>query len=160
MKKVLITAIATLALASLSTSAVLAANVHLKKNPPLTFTDEGLVLNATGALAGLGNEDVDITLTATADPTTVCTNKGGTAAPGQNPAEMTVSGTQSIPVEETKNGNVKFDVSTLEPAQPTAEEAGCANSNWTAEITDLDFTTATLTVEQGGSIVFEESYSL
>jgi hypothetical protein len=160
MKKMLISAIAVVLLLSVFTSVALAANVHLKKNPPLTFADQGLILNATGALTGLGNEDVTINLTATADPTTTCTNQGGNQAPGQNPAEVTVSGTQSIPATEIKNGNVAFDVSTDPPAQPTAEEAGCPNSNWTAEITDLSFKTARLTVEQGGVVVFQQTYAV
>lgn len=137
----------------------LAANVHFKKGSP-TFTDNGTTLTGEGQLAGLGNEDVTITLTATGTPTTTCTNQGGNAAPGQNPADVTVSGGEAIPADEIKNGNLAFAVTTLEPEQPTAAEAGCPNANWTAEITDIDFETATITVEQGGAVVLEETFSL
>ncbi len=136
----------------------LAANVHFKDGP--TFTDQGTTLQATGALAGLGNKDVTITLTATgtADDIT-CTNKGGKVAPGQNKPSVTTIGQQSIPVTEVKNGNVSFDVETAAPFV-TAKQAGCPNNNWTATVNDVDFTSATITVVQGGKVVLKETYAL
>ena len=127
-----------------------ASSVHLKppnRNP--TFTDGGLTLNVAGALAGLGNADLVIQLTAAANVTATCTNpSGANQPPGHNPAPITVTGSQAIPADAIKNGNVNFNVTTTPPATPIPGAPGCPNPNWTESITDLAFTSATLLVEQ------------
>ena len=146
----------TVALALTATATALGQSVHLKggANSEPNFVDKGLTLNTAASLAGLGNEDVLVTLSATAAATSTCTNQGGNQAPGQNPAEVTVSGSQSIPAEEIKNGNVAFNVTTEPPVTPIPGAPGCPNPNWTQDITDLSFTTATITVEQpAGTVV-------
>ena len=126
-----------------------ASSVHFKKRPPLTFTDQGKFLSATGALAGLGNGDVVIVLTATGQPTATCTNPaGGTQPPGQNPAEVVLTGVEAIPGSEIKNGNLSFGVDTAEPVSPIPGAPDCPNSQWTEDITDVAFTSATITVYQ------------
>lgn len=126
-----------------------ANNVHLKppKKTP-SFTDQGLSLAVSGNLAGLGNGDIIITLSAMADVYSTCTNRGGKQAPGQNPAPLTVSGSQSIPQGETKNGNVSFNLATVAPDPVIAGAPDCPNKNWTEEIEDLAFTKATISVQQ------------
>jgi hypothetical protein len=147
---------ATMILAILVAVGVQAASVHLKggKNAEPAFFDGGLYLQATGALSGLGNEDVLITLTAQANVTSTCTNYGGNAAPGQNPAPITVTGSEAIPAEELKNGNTPFNVQTDPPEATIPGAPDCPNPNWTETIDDLAFTSATITVEQpAGTVV-------
>ena len=133
--------------------AALGASVHLKggKNAEPDYTDNGLTLTADGALSGLGNGDVLVRIEATANPTAVCINPGTGEhqPPGQNPAEAAVSGSQFIPEDQLKkNGNVGFNVTTDPPETPVPGAPDCPNPNWTEEIVDMAFTSATIIVEQ------------
>jgi hypothetical protein len=128
----------------------MAASVHLKggAHAEPSFTDVGLALAAAGELAGLGGGDVVVSLTATGDPTATCTNQGGNQAPGQNPAAVTLTGVTAIPESEIKNGTVGFAVKTGTPVTPIPGAPGCANENWTEDITDVAFTAASIVVQQ------------
>jgi hypothetical protein len=152
MRRMMIAALAVFLVGAITASGALASSVHLKggKNAEPTFTDGGLTLNAAGELSGLGNADVLVTLTATANATADCVNPGTGEhrPPGQNPAPVTVSGSQAIPKEEIKNGNTPFNVTTTGPVTPIPGAPGCQNPRWTENITDLSFTGAVITVQQ------------
>jgi len=148
MKKLSILTLTVIALGGLASTAY-ASGVHFTK-AGVTFTADPnvLTLTASGAIAGLGNGAI-VTIAATADPTTTCTNQGGNPAPGQNPAPIILTGTTGVPDTGGKNGSRPFSVTTDPPTQPTdASDAGCPNDSWTAHIDSLCFTSATLTFQQ------------
>ncbi|MFL6584941.1 MAG: hypothetical protein ACJ8KU_10545 [Chthoniobacterales bacterium] len=148
--------LAVIILAVIGVPLVYAANVHFKKAP--TFSDQGTTLRTCFSLAGLGMEDVTITVKTTGSATTICTNQGGNAAPGQNKVPVSPSAQQTFPSTEIKNGNLSVCLTTAAPPQPTATEAGCPNSNWSANITDVQFATAEVIVEQAGKVVLDQKF--
>jgi hypothetical protein len=109
--------------------------------------DNGTTLSASGSVAGLGNDDVTVLLNARGTGTIVCTNPAGNVAPGQT-RDVNVSGSQTI--TDVKNGRVNFNVTTAEPVAPPD---ACPNPKWTARVTNVDFNSATLIVQQGGETV-------
>jgi hypothetical protein len=127
----------------------LAQSPHLKGRNPVSFTDNGLTLTATVSYAGLGNFDTLQVLTATANPTATCTNPAGaTQPPGQNPAEVDVTGSTAVPAGDIKNGNVTIATTTSPPVTPIPGAPDCPNPQWTETITDMAFTSATITLFQ------------
>jgi hypothetical protein len=117
-----------------------AANPHFVKGP--TVTDNGTTLSVTGSVAGLGNEDVRVVVTATGTAVVDCRNPGGNIAPGQRKS-VSVSGEQII--TDVKNGRINFAVTTLAPAPPPGS---CPNSSWTPILRDVQFTDADVFVYQ------------
>jgi hypothetical protein len=113
------------------------------------FVDNGLTLTATVVYAGLGNFDTLQNLSARAQPTATCTNPAGaTQPPGQNPAEVNVSGATAVPADEIKNGNVTIATTTSPPTTPIPGAEDCPNPQWTETITDMAFTSAKITLFQ------------
>jgi hypothetical protein len=118
---------------------------HFLSGP--TFIDNGTTLEATGTIAGLGNQNVTVVLDAQGTATILWHNPAGNVAPGQT-KNVDVSGQQTI--TNVKNGRISFDVTTTPPTAPTS---GGPNGKWTAQVTDVTFNSATLIVSQGGQTV-------
>jgi hypothetical protein len=154
MRKSLLLSIATVPIAVLAiVAAAIAGNAHLRNNvrPNPVFVDNGLTLTATAAYAGLGQFTTQQNVSATANPTATCSNGGQHQAPGQNPAETTVTGSTAVPASDIKNGNVTITTKTNAPVTPipsSSPDFSCPNPNWTEDITDMAFTSATITVFQ------------
>jgi hypothetical protein len=149
MRRFLLTSLAVVVLLSLTATAVFAQNPHFVGQ--IRFANLGTQLQATGSIAGLGNENIDVRLDAEGIATIQCTNPGGNVAPGQD-KNISVSGTtESL---EVKNGRVNFVVTTDPPPPPDPAEV-CPNPQWSAAITSVTFTSATITVIQpaGSEIV-------
>ena len=138
--------------------AVLVAPTAFAANPhfigKVKFSDQGTTLNATGSIAGLGNEDITVVLDATGTALISCRNPGGNIAPGQN-KEVDVSGSQEN--IQVKNGRANFNVTTLEPTLDPAEV--CPNAQWTPILRDVRFSSATITVFQDGEQVLQETFT-
>ena len=159
MRRASVIGFAALVTSTLLMGTALAANVHWKSGP--FFSDQGTTLKVSGALAGLGNQDVTITVVAEGVATRIeCKNPSGKLAPGQNKPRVQSLGEKTISWTEIKNGNVSFSVTTHDPAQLTARQAGCPNNNWTARILDVAFDHASITVKQGGKVVLSASFSI
>jgi hypothetical protein len=150
MRKPLLAIVTVLVTAMAFAAAALAAAPHLKGNHPIAFTDNGLTLTAQVSYAGLGNFDTLQNLAATASPTGECINPGsGEHRPlGQNPAEVQVTGSTAVPAGDIKNGNVTIRTTTNPPVTPVAGAPDCPNPNWIENITNMAFTSATITLFQ------------
>jgi hypothetical protein len=150
MKRGAVAFAAAIAVIGLFTQQALAASPHLKGNRPVAFTDNGLTLTAAVSYAGLGNFDTLQNLAATATPTADCVNPGSGEhrPPGQNPASVDVTGSTAVPAGDIKNGNVTIATTTNAPVTPVAGAPDCPNSQWIENITDMAFTSATITLFQ------------
>jgi len=112
-----------------------------------TCTDIGTQVECDGKVAGLGGTTFEITIEAAGIATVECTNPGGNVAPGQDTA-VTVAGTTD-PQPTPRNGSARFTVTTDDP-EPLPPTPTCPNNQWTPEIVDVTFTTATLSLFEDG----------
>jgi hypothetical protein len=150
MRRLLVVVTAALAIVGLSAGEAFATSAHLKGRNPVVFTDQGLILSTQVSYAGLGNFTTLQSVSATANPTSDCVNPGNGVhrPPGQNPAEAVVTGSTPVPKSDIKNGNVTISTVTNLPTTPIPGAPDCPNAGWTENITDMAFTSATITVLQ------------
>jgi len=112
-----------------------------------TCTDEGTFLVCTGKVAGLGGTTFRIDVSASGVADVTCTNPGGQVAPGQS---FSFAGAGSTGDQLTpRNGQFRFSVETV---APTAPPGSCPNPMWTATVTDVHFTDATLTLFEDSTV--------
>jgi hypothetical protein len=136
----------------LACSVVLAASGHFitsGANRPQCL-DIGTQVECSGKVAGLGGDTFEITLEADGVAEVQCRNPGGNVAPGQD-TEVTVEGS-SGPLATPRNGQYVFTVTTDDP-EPLPPTPTCPNPQWTAEIVDVHFTTALLSLFEDGVLV-------
>jgi len=119
-------------------------------------------LIAKGNVSGIGNTDVTMVLDASGIPEIICTNNGGNQVPGQSSPKVTAEGTQVLPGNDPlrKNGKAAYGVETQPPAPLTWDQAGCPNSNWTAQITFVYWTNARISVYDtlSGALLLAQDY--
>lgn len=112
-----------------------------------TCTDEGTFLECTGKVAGLGGTTFRIDVSASGVADVTCTNPGGQVAPGQS---FSFAGAGSTGDQLTpRNGQFRF---TVESDTPSAPPGSCPNPMWTAEVVDVEFGDATLTLTEDGVV--------
>lgn len=148
-------AVAVTALVALGALALGAAPAHAQSGHFLTgggnapeCTDIGTQVECTGKVAGLGGTTFEITIEADGIASVVCINPAGHRAPGQDTA-VTVEGSTD-PLPTPRNGQYRFSVTTDAP-DPLPPTPTCPNDQWTPEIVDVSFTTATLTLFEDGT---------
>jgi hypothetical protein len=149
MKRLIIALAAVIALFGLTAAPAYAQSGHFIENgagAPVC-TDEGTTVKCTGKVAGLGGTTFEITIEADGIASVECTNPGGNVAPGQDTA-VTVAGTTG-PLPTPRNGAFVFTIQTDDP-EPLPPTPTCPNNQWTPDIVDVTFTTATLTLFEDG----------
>jgi hypothetical protein len=145
MRKFGIIAVLSLLVTAIAAVPVLAQSGHFVGTP--TCTDEGTTFECTGKVAGLGGTTFEITAEAQGTATTTCTNPAGNVAPGQT---TTITATGSTGPQPTpRNGQFRFDVDSV---TPTAPAGTCPNPKWTANVVDVTFGDATLTLSENGVV--------
>jgi hypothetical protein len=135
----------TLTLVGLMAAPALAQSGHFVQTQ--TCRDIGTQVACSGKVAGLGGTTFEITLDAAGIASVECTNPGGNVAPGQD-TSVTVAGTTD-PRPTPRNGQFRYTITSDDP-EPLPPTPTCPNNQWTPNIVDVTFTTATLTLLEDG----------
>ena len=112
-----------------------------------TCTDIGTQVQCSGKVAGLGGTTFTITVAAQGTASVTCTNPAGNVAPGQSFTTTTTG--SSGPFPTPRSGQTPFTVTSNAPSAPAGS---CPNPRWTATVTDVQFTTATVTLMEDSTV--------
>jgi hypothetical protein len=112
-----------------------------------TCTDNGTTVSCSGKVAGLGGTTFTITVSATGTASVTCTNPAGNVAPGQSFTTTTTG--SSGPFPTPRNGSAHYTVASNTPSAPAGS---CPNNKWTATVTDVAFTTATISLFEDSTL--------
>jgi hypothetical protein len=112
-----------------------------------TCNDIGTQVSCTGKVAGLGGTTFTLMVSAQGTADVTCTNPAGNVAPGQA-FEFAASGS-SGPFATPRNGQARYTVTTVAPSAPPGS---CPNPKWTATVTDVAFTTATISLFEDSTL--------
>lgn len=124
------------------------AGAHYQVGPICVDNGNGTV-TCTGDIAGLGNENIDVKVTASG--TTTCENRGKKPPTGQEPSGLDTTSSGVASNVRVKNGRATYDVT-------TAAENPCPDQM----IAITTFTQATITVIQPAgtsNVVLEDTFS-
>jgi hypothetical protein len=115
------------------------------KNDP-QCVDGGTRLTCVGKVSGLGGTTFEITVESQGTAIVECRNPGGNVAPGQ---DTTITASASTGPQPTpRNGNFNFSLATAQPVVPNVPT--CPNPQWRAEVVDVIFGPATVTLFEDG----------
>ncbi len=158
--------IVTALLAFAVTSSIALAAVTVKSLPTATFSGASVTLTG-GNFSGLGNTPAIANLTVTGVATYTCSNKGGNAAPGQNPVPANPGSSGPFNLGNSDhNGRgtiTSITASVTAPPTPTAQQVGCGgqgSTSWTVTLNSLTATAAHLEITEGTTLVFCRNYTL
>jgi hypothetical protein len=112
-------------------------------------TDIGTQVSCTGKVAGLGSTTFEIHIEAEGTASVECINPGGNRAPGQDTSVTTEGTTDPLPTP--RNGQYAFTVTTDSP-DPLPPTPTCPNPQWTPQVVDVLFTSATLSLYEDGAL--------
>jgi hypothetical protein len=143
--RLLVATVAALALLTTFGGAAFAQAGHFVCDP--TCSDIGTQVSCSGKVAGLGGTTFTITVSAQGTASVTCTNPAGNVAPGQSFTTTTTG--SSGPFPTPRNGQARFTVTSN---TPTAPPGSCPNPMWTATVTDVTFTTATVTLLEDSTV--------
>ena len=120
--------------------------------PIVTATDTSQSVTCSGELAGLGNVDLVLDLSASGFALYQCQNNGGNTAPGQNKVLVGPAVARTtIPANAIKNGRTTFTTNPAVLSAPltvSGAVAGCPNANWSGVNPVVTVTSITLKISQ------------